>query len=119
VESHQIFDQKSDRLSRKIQNQFRRTRKAFKRKFFNKEALIEKDKLNNVIATMASNILHVPPSNDSGYSFAYETEKVVAVDIFEVLQSADYPEAIVIKMDIEGRIFSATKSFGKNISTTF
>ena len=116
VESHQIFDPKSDRLSRKIQNQLRRTRKAFKRKFFNKEALIEKDKLNNVIATMASNILNVPPSNDSGYSFAYETEKVVAVDIFEVLQSVDYPEAIVIKMDIEGAEFLALQSLLEKIS---
>jgi len=109
VESHQIFDPKSDRWSRKIQSQLRRTRKAFK-KIFNEEALIERDKLNNVIATMASNILNVPPISDSGYSFAYETEKVIAVDIFEILKSIDSPQEIVIKMDIEGAEFSALQS---------
>jgi hypothetical protein len=116
VESHQIFDPKSDRLSRKIQNQLRRARKAFKKKFFNEEALIERDKLNNVIATMASNILHTPPISDSGYSFAYETEKVIAVDIFEILKSVDSPQEIVIKMDIEGAEFFALQSLLVNIS---
>jgi Methyltransferase FkbM domain len=115
VESHHFLDPKSYRISRKLQNQLRKARKAFKAKFFDKEVLDKKAKLDNVISTMASNILNTPPLSDSGYTFAYETEKVIAVDVIEILSSLVSPEEIVIKMDIEGAEFVALQSLLRNI----
>ena len=112
VEGYQAINPKFNGLGGLIFNQARSIKKFIKKIFFNKENLNKQ----NVIDTQASNILAKPPLTDFGFTFAYDIEKVVAIDIIELLSALQNPSEIVIKMDIEGAEFAALKSLLNNIT---
>lgn len=94
-------------------SQARAIREFLKRIFYSKKILIEQ----NVIATQASNILNNPPETDFGFTFAYDTEKVAAIDIVDILKTLENPQEVIIKMDIEGAEFLALESLLSNLES--
>ncbi len=116
VENHIYHDNKPERFNLKIRNVLRRFRRYASEWYYGKEKIDQKKLVENTVATMASNILTEPPGYDSGHTFSYETEKVCAISIIEILKCLESPAEIVVKMDIEGAEFQALQDLLKNIS---
>jgi hypothetical protein len=116
VESHVYQDPKSGTFARKLRNSIRKLRKGVAEKVHGKDNIQKKTNLENVVATMASNILKNPPLSDSGHCFSYETERVVSITLFEVLKSLEEPVEVIVKVDIEGAEFLALQDLMENIN---
>lgn len=117
VESHVHSDRKSDRFVIKVRNTLRKIRRKTNELLHGVEKIEKKKQLENTIATMASNILLAPPATDSGHVFSYQTEKVGALRVIDVLNSLESPGEVVIKMDIEGAEFLALQDLLDNINS--
>lgn len=116
VESHVYQDPKSGTFARKLRNSLRKLRKAVAEQVYGRDKIQRKENLENIVATMASNILKNPPLSDSGHCFSYETERVVSITLLEILKSLEDPSEVVVKVDIEGAEFLALQDLFENIT---